>query len=178
MKFSILAPVVFFLFISWYQIKAGPIDEGRNIFALKCMLCHRIERDSTGPALANVEKRYSIDWIIKFVKSPGKIIRSGDTSAEALFIKFNRTVMPDHTELSDDDIRNIIAYIQFQTKQIASIGAIPMENNDPPVEGKKPGNFHHTGFIISFIIVISTLILVLLFAVQVKRLERKMHGKE
>jgi mono/diheme cytochrome c family protein len=178
MKFCTLAPVVFSIFTSWHQIKADPINEGRNIFVLKCMNCHRIDKDSTGPALANLEQRHSIDWIIKFVRSPSGIIKSGDSSATALFSKFNRTVMPDHTELSDMDIRNIVSYIQYQTSQTGSLDVIPMENNQTLHTAKKSGSFQHTGLIISFIIVISTLILVLFFANHVKRLERKMHGKE
>jgi cbb3-type cytochrome oxidase cytochrome c subunit len=142
------------------------------------MKCHRIDKDSTGPALANVEQRHSINWIIKFVRSPSEIINGGDSSATSLFSKFNRTMMPDHTELSDMDIRNIVSYIQYQTKQIASNDDIRMENNQLGQTGKKPGTFQHTALIISFIIIICTLILVMFFANHVKSLERKMHGKE
>ncbi len=46
----------------------------------------------------------------------------------------------------------------------------------PGQVNQRATNNHKTGFVISFIIVTITLILVLLFAAYVKRLEKKMHG--
>jgi cytochrome c551/c552 len=147
------------------------LDEGKNIFITRCIACHKIDKDFAGPALANVDKRHTIDWIIRFVHSSQTVIKNGDTSAVALFSKFNKTIMPDHPDLTDQDIKSVVEYIKVENAKI-------VHSKDKPFEKPYESQPNHTpiGFIVSFIIVIVTLILVLLFAVHVKQLEKKMHG--
>ena len=70
----------------------------------------------TGPALAGVDERRSMDWIINFIHSSQSVIKSGDKDAIALYEKFNKIPMPDHPDLSDDKIKSIVAYIKSETK--------------------------------------------------------------
>src|SRR5206468_4896771 len=77
-----------------------PSEEGKQIFTTRCAGCHNVNRILTGPALAGVDQRHSIDWIINFVHSSQTVIRGGDKQAVALFEKFNRIPMPDHPDLS------------------------------------------------------------------------------
>lgn len=108
--------------------------QGKAVFQKNCTSCHAIQTQIVGPALRNVFDRHSEAWIISFVHSSQTVIKSGDTSAVTLFTKFNQTVMPDHRNLSDQDIRNIIGYIREESKigvpQLPAATAA-VEDNDP-----------------------------------------------
>ena len=163
------------MFCALVGVKASPGLEGKTIFTERCMVCHKIGTDFTGPELSGVEKRHTIDWIVKFVHGSQNVIKSGDTSAIALFQKFNAVVMPDQADLTEAEIKSIIEYINGESKKLAAeqqaaFKASTLEAANAEVTSNK-------GFIISFVIVTIMLILVLLFAANVKRLERKMHGK-
>lgn len=151
----------------------SPVD-GKNIFTARCMACHKIDKDFAGPALADIDKRQSIDWIIKFVHSPQAVIKSGDTTAVALFSKF-KIIMPDHPDLTDDNIKSIVEYIKEESAKNAQAAVVPLTKSNHLQAGHTPMSYRNIGFIIAFTIAIITLILVLIFAVYVKQLERKMH---
>src|SRR5881398_2429281 len=89
-----------------------PLDEGRTIFTARCSGCHNVNKIVTGPALAGVDQRHSIDWIINFVHSSQTVIKGGDQAAVTLFEKFNKIPMPDHPDLTADNIKNIVEYIK------------------------------------------------------------------
>jgi cytochrome c2 len=92
-------------------------EAGKDIFKKRCSSCHNFKQDLTGPALMDVHLKREEDWIIKFVQSSQEFIASGDQEAKAIYAKFN-TVMPDHKDLSADDVRNIIAFIEVESKRV------------------------------------------------------------
>jgi len=113
---------------------AGPDSlAGKALFQKNCTSCHAVQTRVIGPALRNVFDLHSEAWIIKFVRSSQTVIKSGDTSALNLFAQYNQTVMPDHPDMSDQNIKNIIAYIRNESKNI--IAQLPatavVEDNDP-----------------------------------------------
>ena len=113
---------------------AGPDSlAGKALFQKNCTSCHAVQTRVIGPALRNVFDLHSEAWIIKFVRSSQTVIKSGDTSAVNLFAQYNKTVMPDHPDLSDQDIKNIISYIRNESKNV--IAQLPVtaavEDNDP-----------------------------------------------
>lgn len=95
-------------------------DAGKEIFKTRCTSCHNMEKDLVGPALKDVDKRRSIDWIISFVHSSQTKIKAGDSTANTLFNKYNQTIMPDQGDLKDDDIKNIVEYIKAESKNIST----------------------------------------------------------
>jgi cytochrome c2 len=106
---------------------------GKALFLKNCTSCHAVQTRVVGPALRDVFDRHSEAWIIKFVHSSQTMIKSGDTSAVRLFAQYNQTIMPDHPNLGDQDIKNIIAYIRNESKNvIAQLPAtVAVEDNDP-----------------------------------------------
>jgi len=98
-----------------------PVDEGKMIFMNRCASCHNVNKVIVGPALAGVTDRHPEDWIIHFVHSSQSVIKGGDKTAIALYEKFNKVPMPDHTDLSPESIKNILAYIKSETKATESI---------------------------------------------------------
>src|SRR5450432_416126 len=167
MKIKILNIIVLCIFFTALQSAALPLEEGKNIFTARCMACHKIDKDFAGPALANVDQRHTTDWIIKFVQSSQTVIKSGDTSAIALFSKFNGTIMPDHSDLTANNIKSIVEFIKNESTKVVSKDDAPFERPYQLQANYTPIGYKNIGFIISFLITISTLILVLLFAVHV-----------
>src|SRR4051794_8874050 len=102
------------IFCSIKVFADSSIDDGKKIFTTRCTSCHNVNTQIVGPALANVDQRRSVDWIVTFVHSPKTMIQKNDKDAVALYNQFNQIVMPDHSDLSADDIKNVIAYIKSE----------------------------------------------------------------
>src|SRR5215218_5164221 len=102
---------VLVIMISLYASANPPVEEGKAIFTTRCASCHNVNKMVVGPALAGVDQRHSIDWIVNFVQSSQTVIRSGDEKATALFAKFNNIQMPDHKDLTAENIKSVVEVI-------------------------------------------------------------------
>jgi cytochrome c551/c552 len=164
------------LFISSQIMAAPPVEEGKAIFSARCAACHNVNKVITGPALAGVDQRRSIDWIINFVHSSQTVIKKGDKDAVALFEKFNKIPMPDHPDLTTDHIKSILEFIKAE----ASTGSEKAPFNKPgklrPVY--TPLSITNYGFFIGYLAVVTLLIIGLLIAVKVKSMERNMRRNQ
>lgn len=150
---------------------APPVEEGKSIFMSRCASCHNVNKVLTGPALAGVHERRSIDWIIQFVNSSQSLIKSGDKDAVAVFEKFNKIPMPDHADLSPGSIKNIVEYIKQESKLTANAApftkpTVSRPDFIPISISKQPWQF--AGLIASVLMLIATL----LFAVKVQELKK------
>ncbi len=169
--------------------------KGKQLFVSNCSSCHAIAKEVVGPSLMDVGKRRTETWIIAFVHASQKVIQSGDTAAVRLFESHNHTVMPDHANLSDDDIRNIIAFIKSDGERIKSQPVSATVNDDPkPYLGKssflhqfifldtdgvqKPLSFEDTGIWVMIAFTILILLMVLYLAVTVEGWRASMDKRE
>lgn len=144
-----------------------PADKGKTIFISRCAACHNVNKQLTGPTLAGLSERRSIDWIINFVRSSQNMVVKGDTAAVSLFNKFNKTAMPDHKDLSEDDIKSIVEYIKKETK-ITPATKAPFEMPGKLHPAYKPVNLTKDyGFLLSYLGGVFLLMGVLYFAVSV-----------
>jgi cytochrome c551/c552 len=157
--------------VTFTSFATPPLEEGKAIFSSRCAACHNINKTLTGPALAGVDQRRSIDWIISFVHSSQSVIKNGDKEALALFEKFNKIPMPDHKDLSADNIKSIVEYIKSESKT---------ESDKPPFSrpGKLRPNYiplsiTNYGFFLGYLLVVTLLIAGMVFAVHVKSMQRK-----
>jgi mono/diheme cytochrome c family protein len=97
---------------------AAAISAGKALFEGNCKACHRVDRKLVGPALGGVTERApSLDWIKNFVHNSSKVIASGDEYAVKLFNEYNKTQMTAFTGLKDQDILNIMGYIEAEAKK-------------------------------------------------------------
>lgn len=166
-----------FLFFS-FLILAGfsamatpPVEEGKTIFAARCASCHNVNKVLTGPALAGVHERRSIDWIVSFVKSSQSMVKGGDKDAIAIFEQFNKIPMPDHSDLTPENIKNVVEYIKTEAK--TSEEKAPFAKPSKLRPSYTPLSLKEdAGFFIGFLGVVTLLVIVLLFAVQLKQYER------
>ena len=164
--------LVLFFIIVYLPAIADPIGEGKTIFSTRCAGCHNVNVKLTGPALAGVDQRRSIDWIIRFVKSSKTLISSGDKDAVAIYDQF-RIPMPDHPDLTDENIKQIVEYIKSEAKPVEeNKGAFakPSYKPDPskPLSLKKD-----IGFFSAYLLSVALLIAVLLWGVHVKSLQQQ-----
>lgn len=157
--------------ISLSVFAAPPLEEGKSLFTARCASCHSVNKDLTGPALAGVEDRRSIDWIINFVHSSQKVIKSGDKEAVALYEKFNKVPMPDHPDLSTDNIKSIVTYIKSETKtDVANVA--PFSKPGKLQANYQPLSITNYGPFVIYIVLVFLLVGVLLALVEVKSLQR------
>src|SRR5688572_32544516 len=110
------------LFISLF-VYANPVEDGKAIFMSRCAACHNVNKVLTGPALAGVDQRRSIEWITKFIQSSQTLVKSGDKDAIAIFQQFNKIPMPDHTDLTADNIKSIVDFIRSESMPADGIKA-------------------------------------------------------
>lgn len=163
--------LIFFLTISISLFAYTPPEEGKSIFMSRCAACHTVNKNTTGPALSGIDLRRSIDWIISFVQSSQSMIKKGDTTAVAIFEKFKRIQMPDHADLTNENIKSIVAYIKAESKLISD-DKVPFAKPGQKKPSYLPISIRNYGFFIVYFAVVVALILVLYFAVQLKTYER------
>jgi mono/diheme cytochrome c family protein len=84
---------------------------GQKIYKQYCTSCHKINGELVGPALKDVHKRRSEEWLIKWIRNNAELRKSGDKDAIAVWEKYAKNEMPSFTNLTDDDVKSIIAYI-------------------------------------------------------------------
>ncbi|MBN4066016.1 cytochrome C, partial [Candidatus Amoebophilus asiaticus] len=70
-----------------------------------------------GPDLKDFHEKQPLEWAIKWIRSSGSVIRSGDEYAVDLFEEYNNVDMPDQ-DLSDDEITAVYNYIKEESAKV------------------------------------------------------------
>lgn len=153
---------------------APPVEEGKSIFTTRCAGCHSVTKQLTGPALAGVDERRTMEWIINFVHGSQAMVRKGDKDAVALFEQFNKIPMPDHADLTDDNIKNIVAYIKSEADAAATAAKADKEEAATATVDYIGFSSRNYGLLLTYAGLLTLLIGSLLFLVQVKALRRRM----
>jgi cytochrome c551/c552 len=164
--------LILITFTSSFVYANPPVEEGKTIFQSRCASCHNVNKTLTGPALAGVHDRHSTDWIISFVRSSQSMVNSGDQEAVALFEKFNKIPMPDHSDLTDENIKSILEYIKTEGKTAATETA-PFARPSKRRPAYVPLNTADYLYFIALLGAIVLLIASLLFAVKVREYKRR-----
>jgi mono/diheme cytochrome c family protein len=140
------------------------ISAGKALFEGNCKACHRVDKVLVGPALGGVHERApSIDWIKSFVRNSSKVIASGDPYAVELFNKFNKTQMTAFTSLKDDDIMNILAYVQAEANKPKDGGTVQTGQTSVAQTDKAPQYLNL--IVIGMVIILLLLVVILGFLV-------------
>jgi len=131
--------VCLLLFFMNYSLFAQ--DSGEEIFKSVCAACHTINKGRlVGPDLSGVYLIRKNEWLIQFIHSSQKFIKTGDTAAVAIFNEYNKIPMPDNL-LTDEQILSVIEYIKITDKNVPatavkskagdSLAAIGMKSTVP-----------------------------------------------
>ena len=118
------------LFLNLAVLIAAPNpDAGKTIFKNNCASCHNknMKDDLTGPALGGVEERwaaYPKADLYSWIKNSQSMVTKGHPMATQLFSKW-KSVMTPFPSLSDEDVDNVLAYIDGVAK--GTYGAAPKD---------------------------------------------------
>ncbi|KEO74905.1 c-type cytochrome [Anditalea andensis] len=160
--------LLFFLFMGINAYAADPsvsdsddaITAGRSLFNANCRACHALDRRGVGPALRGVTERRDIDWAKRFILNSQALIQAGDATAVALFKEYGNTVMPAHTFLSDDDLNNLLSYIEYGDTADASAAAVGEGVEGEQATGGIPSEY--LTIILGVLVLVLLLILIVL----------------
>ena len=105
-----------------YTPSTGDIDpadprlmEGMKLFKANCASCHDVNKESTGPALANVWERWESEDLIKqWIKNNVALTASGNAYA-AKITASKPTAMTTFPSMQDQQILDIIDYVRAKT---------------------------------------------------------------
>ena len=97
----------------------GDAAAGGAIFKQKCTSCHAIDRQVVGPALKGINERRDQEWLVKWIKNSQALIAAGDPQAVELYNEYNKLVMTPFPELSNEDINNILAFVDAESNKPA-----------------------------------------------------------
>ena len=65
--------------------------DGASIFKSNCASCHFPPGKGKliGPDLKDIEQKRSAEWLLKWIKNPSALIKSGDAAAVEVYNQFN-----------------------------------------------------------------------------------------
>lgn len=148
---------------------AQDAKEGKTLFQQKCTSCHAIDKVVVGPALKDVSKRHEEEWLIKWIRNSQAMVAAGDEQAVALFEGHNNLVMTAFPDLSDDQIKNILTFIDESSQAPAGGGTGQGAPGAAAADSGNVSNFMLFGLLA--VIVIAFIVIVVLNRV-IKTLER------
>ncbi len=96
-------------------IEIGDIDpdlvtKGRNIYEMKCEMCHNYQGRMVGPELGNVMERRSPEFVMNFILNPSGMVREHPVGQELL--REYMTAMP-FQNVQKDEARAIVEYLRY-----------------------------------------------------------------
>ncbi|MCS5663309.1 MAG: c-type cytochrome [Flavobacteriales bacterium] len=105
------------LFITTIHVGfAQSVELGESLFSSNCASCHYLGPESKkliGPGLdGHILEEHSTEWLYSWIRNSSELIASGDEDAIAVFEKYNKTAMSAFPHFSDDDLANLLAYIE------------------------------------------------------------------
>ncbi|SMO39271.1 cytochrome c3 family protein [Solitalea koreensis] len=115
--------ILTFVFFGVAQALAADPKEGETLFKANCSSCHAVGKKVTGPALKDVDKRHEEAWIIKWVHNSQAMVKAGDPVAVKLFNENNQSVMTAFPNLTEDNVKSILAYIKQEGDAIDKAAA-------------------------------------------------------
>jgi len=135
------------------------IQAGKSLFNANCAACHQLNRKAVGPALSGVTEKYDKEWLYSWIRNGTQMIKDGDPQAVAIWEEYNRAVMTNYPQFSDEQIDNILAYTNFTPPPPTNTTAVTAESSSQ-------GSSVSLNIILAVTILIFTILIVMLFLVQ------------
>lgn len=117
LTYSFLAVFLSFFTLSVFAQDQAAVEAGKTLFKNNCAACHNKDMKSklTGPALGGVSERwadYPQEDLYSWIRNSQSMIAAGHPKATELWNEWKPTVMNSFPTLSDEDIANILSYIE------------------------------------------------------------------
>ncbi len=90
-------------------INSKQVAKGQEIFKTKCSACHKIEERYVGPALQDVTKRRSPEWIMNMILNPQEMLEK-DPVASKLLEEFMAPMASQ--DLTQDEARSVLEFFR------------------------------------------------------------------
>ena len=132
--FTIFSSLIILLFAVSASVSAQNVEEGEKLYKANCTACHQIDNKLIGPALRGVSDKYSEEWLIKWIKNSAEMIAAGDPDAIAIWEEYNKSPMTAFPYFSDDDVKNILAYIEQAPEKQAVVAITSFDGGAIVVE--------------------------------------------
>lgn len=144
--------------------------KGEELFSANCASCHELDKIAIGPALRNIRQKYEDEWLVKWIQNNVALRKSGDERAIAIYEEYNGAAMNVFGNLSEVDIKNILAYTDLEKvepgpKEPTEAGADPFFNN-------------YTKYLLIIVAVVLLLVFFILLKIfrELKKLRRDAEG--
>lgn len=86
---------------------------GKALFEEKCAMCHKVDKDLTGPALRGVRDRVKDEKLLRdWIRNSPAVLRTGNSYFNKLFLQYGKVPMSVFPSLTDEEIDNILLYIK------------------------------------------------------------------
>ncbi|PSR14161.1 MAG: cytochrome c class I [Bacteroidetes bacterium] len=112
--------IIFGLVLGSLSLFGQDVDAGKTIFRANCASCHAgdMKTKLTGPALGGAEERWADyggqEALYSWIRNSQAMIAGGENErAKQLWGEWSPVVMTSFLNLSDADIENVLAYVQF-----------------------------------------------------------------
>jgi len=108
---------IFLLFsFSFFLVAQPNIDTGKDLFRTNCATCHNknMRSQGTGPALGGVEERWSNhppEDLYSWIRNSQALVATGHKRANEIYAEYNKSVMTNFPDLTDDDIGSLLLYV-------------------------------------------------------------------
>jgi len=106
-------------FLSFFGASTLRAQSGEELFNQRCAQCHVINENATGPNLYESQKRWAeageADLIIEWVQNNAALRASGKSKrANKIFAEWKGSVMSSFTDLSKDQVKSILDWVDTQ----------------------------------------------------------------
>lgn len=138
---------------------SGDAAAGEALFKANCTSCHALNKRVLGPALAGVNNRHNEAWLIKWIKNSPAMVASGDKEAVKIYEEYNKAAMTPFPQFSDDDVKNILAYIKVEGDKAA---AAPTAVTGTAASASDTGYSNYMIFGLIAVVIVAFLVILLL----------------
>ena len=153
---------------------AQSADLGESLFSSNCASCHYLgdeDKKLIGPGLAgHINDKYTTEWLYSWIKNSSDLIASGDEQAIEVYEKYNKSQMTAFPQFSNEDIDNILAYIEQGPKEVVS------ESSSETVEANNSGTSSESKTLMA--VAFAIILLSLFVLVKVKNVLKEAKGDE
>jgi len=158
--FLIISFALLFSFQNLHSQDDPLIKEGKKLFNANCAACHKLNKRAIGPALKGVTEKYDREWLYSWIKNSSAMIKAGDAQAVAIYEEYNRSVMNNFPQFSNEDIDKILAYTDYTPPLSTAPAASAIAVNNTQA------NEFSNNLILAALTLVLTILVVMLFLVQ------------